>query len=115
MKLYSTNNFWETRAVQQELAKHRVCWVSEGQNKFRDGSRDTLAVLDGEADQFLTDWSKARAVLEDVGKVFNSCRTSWRQKAEALLVLGPVSTETFAPITPTDHLCLDCRHRDFCW
>jgi hypothetical protein len=86
MELHSLSNIWEARTVQHELAKHRVCWVAEGQNEFSVG-RYGLGVLDSEIDKFLTDWSEARAGLEDVGKIFHSGRASWGQKAEPFLVL----------------------------
>ena len=60
MELHSLSNIWEARTVQHELAKHRVCWVAEGQNEFSVG-RYGLGVLDSEIDKFLTDWSEARA------------------------------------------------------
>ena len=72
MKLNSSDDFWDASTIQQKLAKLWVCWVTEGQNKLRDDGGDILGVLDGEADQFLTDWTKARAGLEDVRDIFHS-------------------------------------------
>jgi hypothetical protein len=72
MKLDSFNNFWETRTIQHKLAKFQHSWVAEGQNEVFEG-RDSLGVVDGEVNKFLTDGGGARGGLEDVGNIFNSC------------------------------------------
>ena len=72
IKSVSFKNLWETRTIQYNLAKCWACWDAEGQNEVCEG-RDSLEVVDGEVNQFLTDGGKNRAGLEDVGKIFNSC------------------------------------------
>ena len=74
MLLGQANDFWDNRAVNQELAELWIIRVCELEQNIPD-NRVAPSILNGKQEQLCTDGCQCRAEEQDVFLVFNDSST----------------------------------------